>query len=598
MNDLTQDIIIRVKAEKDDLVSLQEEVEKTKKSFKGWKNVGIDKDLKALIKNAEKPLEEIRKQFDIAGKNVDRFRNKLREATVKGIDADKVKDQLTEAENRYKAVIKTSMSFMRQYNKRLSEQLTPKPIIKTANGRLNLGDSSAFSGIGALNIPTQIESKWNKIRKSISDAGNALKRFSQFSSSVVKSTKHSATWLEKLWGRIRNISVYRMIRTGIKWITTGFREGLQNFAQYNGEVNKTVSELNGNLKQIRNTMGVSLAYTLQSLQPIIERVLSGITEGLNAFNLALAKIQGKNQFSKAKKNVDDYAKSLEKAKKLSFDVFEVLNSGDSATSPQNMFEEANIEDNESKLSRFFERIFGFIKNVSDAIGRIIDRLAKTDIFDKLLYIGERLANSIADIIISLLDSGAIDTILDVITDIWDIVSLLIGGITKIISGLNQIGLLKPLLLGIALAWGAIKVAALGAFVAQLFAINPLLGAIAGGVMVGGVTSLIVRAVSDSRVNGYANGGIPEKSELFYMNENGVPEALVNTGGSQTNVINIDQLSEGMRRGFVQAIYETGLIDAVQTRVVIDGNSVNDNAFARAIFPALKTESRRRGGNQL
>lgn len=98
------------------------------------------------------------------------------------------------------------------------------------------------------------------------------------------------------------------------------------------------------------------------------------------------------------------------------------------------------------------------------------------------------------------------------------------------------------------------------------------------------------------ISGFENGGIPEKSELFYMNEHGVPEALVNTGGSQTNVINMDQLAEGMRRGFVQAIQDTGLNRQRDVSVTLSPNS--DSSFARALFPALKQESRRRGGNQL
>ena len=72
-----------------------------------------------------------------------------------------------------------------------------------------------------------------------------------------------------------------------------------------------------------------------------------------------------------------------------------------------------------------------------------------------------------------------------------------------------------------------------------------------------------------------------------MNENGRPEALVNTGGSETNVINIDQLTEGMRRGFVQAIYDTGLLNAMQqgsSTIVVDkdvlGRTVAESAGFR------------------
>ena len=97
------------------------------------------------------------------------------------------------------------------------------------------------------------------------------------------------------------------------------------------------------------------------------------------------------------------------------------------------------------------------------------------------------------------------------------------------------------------------------------------------------------------IYGYANGGIPPKSELFVMNEHGIPETLINTGGTQTNVINQQQLKTLIRDGYLEAMATRGNNNVT---VTIKGTDVNDNAFARAIFPALKVESTRRGGNQL
>lgn len=96
--------------------------------------------------------------------------------------------------------------------------------------------------------------------------------------------------------------------------------------------------------------------------------------------------------------------------------------------------------------------------------------------------------------------------------------------------------------------------------------------------------------------GFANGGIPNKSELFYMNENGVPEALINTGGSQTNVVNMQQLRQMTKEGFVEAIRETGLGNGFT--MTIEGRNIDNSSIARGIFPALKVESKRQGGNQL
>lgn len=124
--------------------------------------------------------------------------------------------------------------------------------------------------------------------------------------------------------------------------------------------------------------------------------------------------------------------------------------------------------------------------------------------------------------------------------------------------------------------------------------------LAGVAVAGGVLLASIKGISDGvhDIKGYETGGIPEKSELFYMNEHGIPEAIVNTGGRETNVINQQQLGSLVQQGFERAIYSTGLLDAMQSRLVIEGNGINDSAFARAIFPALKTESNKRGGNQL
>lgn len=125
---------------------------------------------------------------------------------------------------------------------------------------------------------------------------------------------------------------------------------------------------------------------------------------------------------------------------------------------------------------------------------------------------------------------------------------------------------------------------------------PIQAGITAAALAAGIT--LAAGTALALATGFENGGIPEKSELFYMNERGVPEALINTGGSQTNVINQDQLRHLNKEGFKEAIYESGLLEAMKQSLVVDGKNINDSAFARAIFPALKTESKRQGGNQL
>lgn len=175
-------------------------------------------------------------------------------------------------------------------------------------------------------------------------------------------------------------------------------------------------------------------------------------------------------------------------------------------------------------------------------------------------------------------------------------STLVGGLIYFIANLDKLGTAAKVIIPIIALLAA---ALIGVAVARAAAAAGLAAPAMAGLTAAAITAGIVLAAGTAiaTASGYATGGIPAKSELFYMNENGVPEALVNTGGTKTNVINIDQLSEGMRRGFVEAIYETGLNKNGNITIKVDGN-INNSAFARAIFPALKVESQRRGGNQL
>lgn len=174
-------------------------------------------------------------------------------------------------------------------------------------------------------------------------------------------------------------------------------------------------------------------------------------------------------------------------------------------------------------------------------------------------------------------------------------SSLAFGLVTFIDNLDKLGTTSKILIPIIAALAAVITGVAVARAAAAAGIAaPAMAGITAAALVAGITLAAGTAIG--LATGFENGGIPEKSELFYMNEHGVPEALINTGGSQTNVINIDQLSEGMRRGFVQAIQDTGLNRQRDVSVTLSPNS--DSSFARALFPALKQESRRRGGNQL
>ena len=164
-----------------------------------------------------------------------------------------------------------------------------------------------------------------------------------------------------------------------------------------------------------------------------------------------------------------------------------------------------------------------------------------------------------------------------------------------------------MLLAVAAAFIAIKVAAIGAAIASaaktIFS-NPWIGipAILSGAAILG--TLGGKLLASSNVQGFADGGFTT-ANFIATNENGKREWVGRNAGA-TAVVNDTQMStimyqavaKGAEEGMIRAIYETGLADSYASKLTIDSSSMNDSAFARAIFPALKIESTRRGGNQL
>lgn len=659
---MEEDIQLNVKAQYDSLNGLLAKLEETKKALGKMSKARINFDIKKDIQKSADPIMRASEYLTEALKNVNKAKNDLVKAMVSGDtkNIEKAKGQLDNSQKFARDVIKTiehtkafnesQQKITSQYEEfqkqsiALQEYANNVKLARESLARFELSlDPTKKKLAGLQEYLAKAEEEFVRLKSAGDQTAyteNNIKRIKKQMDKLKKSTKDTSSWAEKLIGRIRNISIYRMIRTGIKWVTSGFQEGLNNFVQYSDSVNSTVSELNASLTQIKNTMGIAFASVLQTVQPIITAMADSLVDLINAFNLALAKMQGKNVYTKAKKNVDDYANSLKKANQLSFDSFEVLNKDANQTQPSQMFEEGNVAEDTSQTSKVFEQFLTIVQKLWSILSKIW-----TDILEPAMPALLGIANALLTII------STIVTIIDKLNLIYPIIFAIVGlklvnGVSSLIGSFSKLGQMFTNVIGwfqnynmqCALATkkteilrqtaGAVGIAlasVAGAVVACIanwdnmsaqtkgwvVAIAVLTGAlaslafavyasmqqwakaisVASGVVATGATVM-------TAISGFAEGGIPEKSELFYMNEYGVPEALVNTGGSQTNVINITQLAQGMKQGFVEAIYETGLIDAMQNRLIIEGNNVNDNAFARAIFPALKTESERRGGNQL
>lgn len=96
----------------------------------------------------------------------------------------------------------------------------------------------------------------------------------------------------------------------ISLITDGFKEGMENLAQYSGETNATLSGLMSSLTQLKNAFATAFSPILTAIAPALNYLIGLLTSAATAVAQLASALTGKNTFVKAKKVQEDYAASL------------------------------------------------------------------------------------------------------------------------------------------------------------------------------------------------------------------------------------------------------------------------------------------------
>lgn len=161
------------------------------------------------------------------------------------------------------------------------------------------------------------------------------------------------------------------------------------------------------------------------------------------------------------------------------------------------------------------------------------------------------------------------------------------GIGVFVSNLEKMGTVTSIIVGVTAAITALAAAIIALKVAQA---GPL-AAIQAAMIAGGITLAVGTMLAT--IPKMANGGIPDRGQLFIANEAG-PELVGNIGG-RTSVANnamiTSAIEEAAYRGFSRANGNGG----GNMTLTIQGDAVRNDALVRALMPALKTEVKRQGG---
>lgn len=573
---------------------IYERLANIKNAFKGFdapiKNATMSfRGLTKSLKNVADPFEYVQKQISGFEKEIASLQSKMQKKQMLGLDSGKEQAELSQVISNYKAYAKAVLS-----NNYLKEQ------------------AAARSAQAA-----EAESQLN----------NEVAKLAREMDRLEKSTSKGVSAWSKLLGRIRNIGIYRTIRSAMKWITQGVSEGLQGLAQYSDEVNESMSNLKNSLGQVRNTLAISFASVLQALGPIITQLADSIIDVVNAFNKALAKVQGKDFYYKAKKSADAYAESAKKAQKFSFDTFEVLSGGDEKTDPSELFERVDFADEINDGNSALVGLFQTFGEIAKAILEITEKLGGLKTI--LIGIGTYLAfkgvkSTIAGVTegFNTLSKGvaSVNTAMELMHEkgfgtsakatLSEYFKTAEGGLNKVkiattaltsvVAGLAAFGIADTIfgqfqkegkviagVLGIvAAALAGVAVAALAAAGALSWgtAIPAIVAAVAVGAA--GIKAIVQGA---QEIKGFADGGFTT-ANFIATNENGKREWVGRNAGA-TAVVNDTQMSDimygavrkGCYEGILQAIYESPTQSGGGGDVVLQ---VDSNVLGRVVAESV------------
>ena len=157
-------------------------------------------------------------------------------------------------------------------------------------------------------------------------------------------SKKTKGFLEKMWGKFKNVAFYRIVRTLLAQLTRGITAGLGNIAKFSEEANGILSSYKTEFTYIQNGLGAALLPILQSILPVVTRISDGLVDITNSIGMVSAALNGQSSFLKAKKYAQDYADTVEEVKKSTtgFDEINVLGNSNSQNDASQMFETVDI----------------------------------------------------------------------------------------------------------------------------------------------------------------------------------------------------------------------------------------------------------------
>ena len=143
-------------------------------------------------------------------------------------------------------------------------------------------------------------------------------------------------------------------------------DGMKNLAKFDKTTNASISSITSALATLKNALATGFAPILTVISPIITSFINKLSQLATAIGMVIAKLTGKNTFTKAIAQQKDYAASLDKTSKSANKQVAAFDDLNTITSQANsggdggvggMFEEVPISDKASKMADWLKSMW-------------------------------------------------------------------------------------------------------------------------------------------------------------------------------------------------------------------------------------------------
>lgn len=156
------------------------------------------------------------------------------------------------------------------------------------------------------------------VDKGINKLTSGIKKFAKSAvKDFVSPVTRSIAAFNKWKSAIGRVAFYRAVRTAIKMVTDGLKEGVNNLYYYSQLAGTAfapaMDRLATSALYLKNSFGAMASPLIEALAPAIDFIIDKFVELLNVVNMVFAAITGKSTYTKALKKSVQYGDDLEKS---------------------------------------------------------------------------------------------------------------------------------------------------------------------------------------------------------------------------------------------------------------------------------------------